>query len=255
MAPTRRTTQETSSASSGDPVAATLEDLKKLVETYGGCFDRLEGLIEGYKKEVKKLNEELVELKKTLADRDKELYGCKERQNEQEQYVRGWSIRVLNLAIPEEEVSEPVKVMQHVHNRLLLPIFKGAKERGLLQSIPSADAVLETAHILPAKEGAVPAIICRFYSRNIRAIVFRLRKDFAPRQLPERGEQSRPGRFQHPFYEDLTRPNFHKLRALSQHDRVQSCWTVNGVIKYKLKDEEAVRKVKTVFATVEDILK
>ena len=255
MAPTRKTTQEASTADPGS-VVASLEELKRLVETYGGRFDKLEGLLEGHKKEVKGLKDEIEELKKTLADRDKELYSCKERQNEQEQYVRGWSIRILNLAIPEAEASEPEKVMNHVHNRLLLPIFRGAKERGLLHSIPSAEAVLETAHILPAKEGAVPAIICRFYSRNIRAMVFRLRKDFAPRQQPERGErENRLGRFQHPFYEDLTRPNFHKLRALSLHDRVQSCWTVNGVIKYRLKDEDTVRKVKTVFATVEDILK
>ena len=239
-------------------IATSLEDLKKLVGEYSTRFDRLEGLLEGYKKEVKDLKAEVKELKNTLEERDQELYKYKERQNEQEQYIRGWSIRVLNLAVPEEEASEPEKVMVHVYNRLLLPIFRGAKEKGLLHTIPAVDTVLETAHILPAKEGAIPAIICRFFSRNIRAMVFRLRKECAPRQEPDqpaRGERPRPGRFQFLFYEDLTRPNFLKLRALALHEKVQSCWSVNGTIKYKLKDSETVRKVKSVFVPVDDILK
>lgn len=239
-------------------IATTLEELKKLVGEYSNRFDRLEGLLEEYKKEVKSLKTEVKELKKTLNERDQELYRYKERQNEQEQYIRGWSIRILNMAVPEDEANEPEKVMQHVYNRLLLPIFRGAKERGLLHAIPTAEAVLETAHILPAKEGAVPAIISRFYSRNIRAMIFRLRKECAPRQeqeQPARGERPRPGRFQFPFYEDLTRPNFLKLRALAQHEKVQACWSVNGAIKFRLKDSDTVRKVKSVFATVDDIIK
>lgn len=237
-------------------IASSLEELKNQLDEYAKRFDRLEGLLEGYKKEVKTLKGEIKELKDTLEDRDKELYSYKEKQNDQEQYIRGWSIRILNLAVPEEEASEPEKVMQHVHNKLLLPILKGAKEKGLLHTIPAVDTILETAHILPAKEGAVPAIICRFYSRNIRAMIFRLRKECAPREQVEQPARSeRFGRYQYPFYEDLTRPNFMKLRALAQHERVQSCWSVNGIIKFKLKDSETIRKVKSVFATVEDILK
>ena len=53
--------------------------------------------------------------------------------------------------------------------------------------------------------------------------MFRLKRDLAPRELVElagaRGERVKPGRYLHPFYEDLTRPNFNKFRAILQHEQ------------------------------------
>jgi len=208
--------------------------------------------------ENKQLKASHKEMERTLKERDEEILGLKERLNEQEQYARGWSIRVLGMQIPEHEATQPIKVMQHVYTRLLLPIFQGAVQAGHLKGVPGVEEVLETAHILPARPNNIPAIICRFYSRNIRALVFRLKRECAPRLEPEtarQGAQRRPGRYEYAFFEDLTRTNFLKLRALSQHEKVASCWSINGSLKYKLKDSEnVVRVVKSVFATVDDIV-
>ena len=243
-------------------VSSQREELKSLVNSFKDRFDRLETMLEAAKKENLELKTKHAEMKKTIDDRDREIDSLRDKFNEQEQYIRGWSVRVLNVEVPEGEVSEPTKVMQHVFNRCFLPILQGARDKGLLHGIPTAEELLETAHILPAKAGTTPPIICRFYTRNLRSLMFRLKRELAPREEPEpagagtasRGDRVRPGRYLYPFYEDLTRANFHKFRALSQHEAVQSCWTVNGSIRYKLKDEDTIRKVRSVFATVDDII-
>jgi len=245
-------------AAAGQDVTQQLEELKNLIKDYASRFDRLETMLKKTGEENKELKKKHKELEKTLLERDEELLNLKVRLNDQEQYVRGWSVRILGMQIPENEATQPLLVMRQVYARLLLPIFRGAQQAGILRTIPEVDEVLETAHILPAKPNTTPAIICRFFSRNIRAMVFRLKKDYAPRLEPEtarQGVQHRLGRYQYLFFEDLTRPNFLKLRALSQHEKVASCWSINGSLKYKLKDSEnVVRVVKSVFATVDDIV-
>lgn len=220
--------------------------------SFSNRFDRMEEIMGALKHENK-------ELKSTLADRDRELFSMRDRLNELEQYGRNWSVRILNLQIPAEEASDPRKVMNHVFNRVLLPIFTGAVERGELQCIPHVNDILETAHILPAKPDQINTIIARFFSRNIRNLVFRLKKEFAPRERADPasrqgGAHQRPTKFLHPIYEDLTRPAFHKMRALNGSDLVESCWSVNGIIKYKLKNCQDIKKVKSVYMSLEEII-
>jgi hypothetical protein len=63
------------------------------------------------------------------------------------------------------------------------------------------------------------------------------------------------GRYLYPFFEDLTRINFDKMRAIASHPSVQSCWSAGGVIRFKLKNSDSIRKVKCVFSDLQDILK
>jgi hypothetical protein len=96
-------------------------------------------------------------------------------------------------------------------------------------------------------------------------MLFRLNREFAPRApagaaagagANTRGAQrAEGGRFIYPFFEDLTWVNFDKLRAISNHLDVQSCWSVGGSLRFKLKNSDSDRKVKSVFSTVDDILK
>jgi hypothetical protein len=45
------------------------------------------------------------------------------------------------------------------------------------------------------------------------------------------------------------------MRAISQREEVESCWSVSGQLKFKLKNDPAVRKVKSIFANIDDIIK
>ena len=56
----------------------------------------------------------------------------------------------------------------------------------ILPSLPLCDEILERAHILPAKDNAVKSIIARFYCRDMRALCFMLRKEFAPKEAVTR---------------------------------------------------------------------
>jgi hypothetical protein len=111
----------------------------------------------------------------------------------------------------------------------------------------------------------------RFYNRNLRNLIFQLKKDFATRETAEgpasrrggggRGAgvegvgSERAGRFMYPLYDDLTKSNLSKMRAISQDERVQSCWSVGGQIRFKLKDSDSVRKVASILDPLDKILK
>jgi hypothetical protein len=242
-----------------DDLSKILAEQSRLITRQETRFDKLEKLWSETKQENKSL-------KDALQEKERELINIRERMNDQEQYNRSWSIRVLNLSIPQEDSTDPLKVMQHLYDKILLPIFQGALEQGLLQQIPPISQVLETAHILPAKPNTINPIIARFFSRNIRALVFRLKKDFAPRQNPpppapntrrnpsQQNHELR-GKYKYLIFEDLTRLTFNKMRAISQREEVESCWSVSGQLKFKLKNDPAVRKVKSIFANIDDIIK
>jgi hypothetical protein len=234
--------------------AEQLAELTSIIKSYAARFDKLEKLLTDTRKENSAL-------RTALTAKETKIRKLQEKLNNQEQYVRGWSIRILNLQIPADEATQPELVMGHVFSRVLEPIFKGALAKKLIPSIPSPHSIIKTAHILPAKKDAINPIIVR----NIRNMLFLLKREFAPRApagaatgagANTRGAQrAEGGCFAYPFFEDLTRVNFDKLRAISNHPDVQSCWSVGGSLRFKLKDSDTVRKVKSVFSTVDDILK
>ena len=57
-----------------------------------------------------------------------------------------------------------------------------------------------------------------------------------------------------PFFEDLTKATFTKLTAIKQQENVISAWTVNGSIRFKLKDNTTIFRVNKLQDTLEDII-
>ena len=235
-------------------LASKLEILTTTIASFTSRFDRLEKILAETKAENSLLKE-------TVRTRDSEILDLRQKMNALEQYQRSWSVRILNVPIPNEDSQDNLKVMQHVFNFALLPILKGAVDRKLLITIPSVEMLLETAHILPAKKDKPSAIIARFYTRNLRSLIFQLKKDHAPRipstQKPavaQPGARPSMGRYAYPIYEDLTRINFNLMRELSSREEVLACWSVAGNLRYRLKNDTVVRKVKSVFSSVDSIL-
>jgi len=162
--------------STSTDVADKMEEMNKTLASFSRRFDKLENLLATTIQENK-------DLKQIISDRDKEVTRLSSKLNDLEQYGRSWSVRVLNLSVPSEEANDPLRVMQHVYDAVLAPILHGAVEKGALIRVPPVDQILETAHILPPKPDSVPPIICRFYSRNIRALSSDSRKTFPPVSL------------------------------------------------------------------------
>ena len=201
-------------------------------------------------------------LKVTVAEQANELAELRNSLNECEQYARSWSMRILNIPVLKDNESDTRHVMQAVYDHLIQPILEGARAKRDIDNVPDCDALLETAHILPGKGDGPKPVIARFYSRYWRNLVFRNRKDFAPREPSSattattntRNGQPRTARMRFPFFEDLTKATFTKLSAIKQQEGVLSAWTVNGSIRFKLKDNNFIYRVTKLQESFEDII-
>jgi hypothetical protein len=232
--------------------------------------DSIELEVKNIKTMMVELKEENAALKAEIKQKDAQLTDMQgtvnqleNRFNNLEQHHRGWGARVLNIQLSEEEEKSPELVINKVYNLAILPVLRGAANSGKLSNIPTADQVLEIAHVLPGKQGYPKPIIMRFYNRNLRNLVFQLKKDFATREPVSSGASTgrgdggsdRVGRFLYPLYDDLTKMNLAKMRAIGQDERVLACWSVGGQIRFKLKDAEGVRKVNNILDPLEMIIK
>jgi hypothetical protein len=217
------------------------EVLEKLatVENLPAQIASLKAMLEASKKANKDLKEE-------LKSKDSEITDLKLHCNSLEQYNHSWSIRINGLAVTSEEETDASSMKKKVYNSLLLPILSGAVASGDLPSIPPVESVLETAHVLPATANQTKPIICRF--------IFRHKKEFAPRETGESGPHGRSSRYLYSFFEDLTWTTIMKMKALAADERVATCWTSNGNIRYKLVDSQVVKKVHCVLNPVDKFL-
>ena len=202
-------------------------------------------------------------LKVTVAEQAVEIAELRNSLNEREKYARSWSMRILNIPVHKDHETDTRRVMQSVYDNLIQPILEGARANGDIEHVPNCEALLETAHILPGKGDGPKPVIARFFSRYWRNVVFRNRKDFSPREpstaIPTPSNNTRSGaartpRMKYPFFEDLTRATFTKLTAIKQQEGVISAWTVNGSIRFKLKDNNTIFRVSKLQETFEEII-
>ncbi len=253
MAP-RKTTDSTPTSSpvTSEQLDEILSSLKAIQER----LDSVEQLLTEAREEnssLKKINGGLV---KEMLEKDITINRLLHKQNNLEQYNRSWSIRLAGIPIPHEDSNNPILTMRHVYEQALLPILRGAVDKGLLQNIPPCEQLLETAHILPGKNDSKPKpIIARFYSRNMRAMMFQLKKEFAPKMPPTAPLNNRAPRLKFPFYEDLTKDNFKMLKTLADDPRTGAVWSIGGVIRFKMVEGTEVKKVASVFDSIDNILK
>lgn len=233
-------------------------------------MEQIESEVKSIKTLVVALKEENKELRADIKKKDEQLNNMQStvnslevKLNNLEQHHRGWGARVLNVPVTEAEEADPDAMIEKVFQLALRPILEGAVSKGRLQSLPTADQVLEVAHVLPGKPGHPKPIIMRFYNRNLRNLVFQLKKEFATKESPEPGRRGvgeggrseRQGRIRYPLYEDLTKTNLAKMRAIAQDERVQACWTVSGQIRFRLQDSNEVKRVNSIHDPLDKILR
>ena len=237
--------------------------LSKLSNKLSILTTKMEGMEESMdtmKSLLSSTTKENLALKSLIHKQNHEIDLLKNSLNDRETYARSWSMRVLNVPLhPDVETNTRV-VMETVYTNLLMPILEGAKSKGEISSYPSCETLLETAHILPSKPNTTKPIQVRFYSRYWRSLIFRHRKEYAPRETSEttssaRGQAgSSKSRMKHPFFEDLTSATFKQLKNIKLHKDIASAWTVNGTIRFKVKDRDTVFKVTSIHQEVEDII-
>ena len=198
----------------------TIADMAKQLKTLTTTIQGNNTRMDSLEMLIKGLSAENKDLKKELVARDEEIFDLKSRINNMDQRHRSWSTRIFNIPLSKEEEGDNFQV--------------------------------------PGAADKPKPVIARFFSRNIRAIVFRGKKEHAPRLAAERqstrNTEARPGKFAYPIYEDLTAINYGKLKELNTSEKTSACWTTNGLIRYKLVGDDTVYRVKSVFDTANSIL-
>jgi hypothetical protein len=252
MPPKKPTPVETESDTDHklDAIMAQLATMNRRLDKVDLLSEQLTNIEES----MRTLAAENSDIKSTIASTQSTLHTIHGNQVKMDQYNRSWSVRVMELPLSPEEEANPFRLVETVYEKVFLPILRGALTNNLIPKIPSCEQLLERAHVLPApKPGATKPIICRFLNRDYRAVCFRLKKEFATRTTSDTSDK-RP-RYAHPFYEDLSATTFKKMKELQADPRVDTCWSINGQLRYKLTGSDAIKRVNQVLDPIDIILK
>ena len=217
-------------------------------------FEKLESILAATRNEN-------ADLKNKLLNKDSEILELKTRINNVEQHSRSSCIRIFKLVIEGDE-KDPIVVAHEVYHKLLGPILQGAVEMKRLRYLPTVEQCIITAHILPGKENKTKPILVRLVSGHMRTLIMQLKKDYAPKSAasaPKSPALSSPGKPRPPpqlysVFEDMTRDAFQLMRALSSHERVQSCWCSGGQLRFRLVDSEIIMRVQSIYDPIEKII-
>ena len=233
--------QSTKSSSKSDAAKSLAEVVRETAEKPTQITSKLEKL-NRMEQTMDKIKTENRQLRAALTAKEGEIQSLN----------HGSRIRVLNVPLTNDEEKNNGAVADKLYNLVLLPLLNGALESGAIDTIPSRDQLIEKAHILPGKQGEHKPIIARFYNHELRSVCFQHKKEYATRISASAKE--RAGSYCFPFYEDLTKANFMMMRTIGSLKDVQSCWLVNGQIRFKLVDSTLVKRVSSIYDTVENII-
>ena len=162
-------------------MAASLEAMRGELATSSSTITNLSTRLAHIESILKVTQAENAALKQELADSAQESDFLKAKLNNLEQHHRSWSVRVTGLKIPSDDETDSNKVKIHLYEQFLRPILEGAVSKHILPTLPTACQIIERAHVLPAKDKATKPVIARFYCRDMRTLIFKLKKEFAPR--------------------------------------------------------------------------
>ena len=219
-------------------------------------LDRMEQTMEEIKTENR-------QLRAALTAKEGEIQSLNHRLIELEQYTRGSSICVLNVPLTNKEERNNSVVADKLYNLVLLWLLNGAMESEAISTVPIRDQLIEKAQILPGKPeehkpGEHKPIIAWFYNQELKAVCFQHKKEFATQvSAPSTAnrDKEQAGSYCFPFYEDLTKANFTMMHTIGALKDVQSCWSVNSQIRFKMVDSTVVKKVSSIYNTVENIIR
>jgi hypothetical protein len=249
MGRTKKNVQQRTSVSSEESVA-NADKLDEILDKLAG-LDSITKKLSNMEAMLSAMQSENKMLKETITKQDNMIVELKERVNSLEQHGRSFSVRVNNLPLDAAEERDPPLVIKKVYDKVFLPILQGAAAQQAISAVPSCFEMIEMAHPLPGRGDKPKPIIVRFFNRNLKTLLFKHRKEYAAKV-----EQGGPRpRYQYPFHDDLTRDTFMKMKSLQSDPRVNSCWSTGGTLRYRLNDCNIIRRVQSIYASNDDILK
>jgi hypothetical protein len=240
-----RLDSSSSDASNSDKLDTIIERLARL-DTIEEKLANVESLLAATQAENALLKAKTEAQENTILD-------LKNKLNSLEQHGRSFSIRINNIPLDGVDEREPPAIIKKVYDTAFLPILQGAASKGAISAVPSCYEMVEMAHTLPGTSGRAKPIIVRFFNRNLKSLLFRHRKEYAPKvEMP--GNNSKQ-RYLYPFQDDLTRDTYAKMKKLQSDPRVYACWSTSGTLRFKLAENGDIKKVPSVYLSNDDIVK
>ena len=195
----------------------------------------------------------IAEIRQELAADKKEIRSLKEQLNHWEQLLRGSTVRVFNLLpLRGESVGNYHGLTNRVYDKIIKPCLVAAKANGEVGTVPQVQNCIEACcRVFSPTEpepGAPPMpVVVRLASPALKTAVMKSRKAIPAPEEPSTRRVL--------VVEDLTPPAHKLLKELQKDTRTSKVWSVNGRICYKTtRNPESVLRVKSVFASVEQIL-
>ena len=206
------------------------------------------------------------DLSENVTSLNKEVLSLKEQANVREQQARGNSIRIFGLAVSEEEAEDTSgKVLsKRVYDFLIKPVLAAAKASKQIAVLPQQfNAISDVYRVrvgkvkaaipgLPQDPPAPAPIIVKFSSLHIRLAFLRNKRA----SLPAVSETDKF--FGVKYYsatEDLTGPTYKKMREMMDSSLVEKVWAYDGRLRFTVPGDKLVKRVKSVFSSVEDIIR
>ena len=157
-------------------MAASIEAMREQLTTSNTTISNLSVRLTTIESLLKSTQAENATLKEELAASALESTQLKAKLNHLEQHHRSWSVRVTGLNIPTADETDSNRVKHHLYEQLLKPILLGAVSKKILPTLPTESEIIERAHVLPSKNNKINPVIARFYCRDMRALIFKLKK-------------------------------------------------------------------------------
>ena len=211
-------------------------------------------------KEIAVLNTKVALLEADNQEMRKELLLVKEIVNKREQQSRELTVRILGMAVSEEEKQDGLKVaIKQAYDRFLKPILSAAKTNGLIETVPQLNNCVEEGYrvgkgVTDAQGITLPPVlVLRLKTKAIKTAIFKTKREVLPTLPP--AEKS-AGIKKVLLVEDLTVPTLTKMKEMKNDTRVAKVWTMEGSIRFTLVTKpDEMRKVSSVFMPLADLLK
>jgi outer membrane murein-binding lipoprotein Lpp len=245
-----------------DLILAELSSFKGRFVSIESKLDNLATTVSGLKVEVDQVKNDternttrINALTDIITSQEDRIRTLEETANRREQYHRATSIRILNVPVTVGEADDDNSLLINtVYERFLKPILTIAKQSKTISSIPISKTLIESAfrpYAAPNSVARPPPVIVKLSTRALKVAIMRHKRGNIPTPT---AEEQRADIQRFLIVEDITAPTHRKLKELSADQRVDKAWTVDGVIRFTLKNSTTVKKVKSVFDSVSDIV-
>jgi hypothetical protein len=230
------------------PTIPTIPEDATMEEKVDRILKMMSALVKSQEKVVV-LEKKVTKLENTVSTLVKEVHTLKDQINGREQQSRGCNLMLFGLSTSEDD-----NLIKKVYDKIVKPVLTAAKNKG--EGVPTlpntlVDAFRVRVNSSKNAQQKPPPVIFKFVNPSIRLAFLKAKKEHMP--SPAEADKSL-GTKKYVVVEDLTGPTYKKLKELQAEERVDKAWSIDGRLRFTLKNDQQIRKVKSVYDSVDSIL-